>query len=556
MRSFVESDSDNDEEKNDDDWNSPSPHGHSSKPDLLPPPPPAGGPPPPPPREFFIYNFYLFSIIYHSAPPPGIAPPVKKFERGSSSTEVASESVAKKPNPVDIGAKGPNLFALAAGAAALKSIKPVEVKPIPATTAEVKPNPIIPEKSAEVEPSPVPSTPSSNVFSSKPFEPIASDTLPAFNNFNNNLGSTSPFKVNPPLFAGQINDPVPSPFTSNPFPLTQEAPSTEPVKTSRPKPPPPPPSKKNTITQPVKEKTDSGESDGWEVVNKEESPIQMVVVEKNSTDFDFIQPPDPDFNPFARVPQSIRDNNRPVSDLFSDDKMSFPPGKSTSIHEVHFPRDIFNNHSLIVASEIFAPPTSEPFTTLKEPERTRTPESPDEIFVPPILFSVKCTYDFEPNRPDDIVMTKDDILHIEREDGDWLFGVNETSKSKGWFPRNFVEVFDPYKSPEIVLPISKGKILYEYTAVRDDELTVVIGEVVSIYDKSGDWWKVENASGRTGVIPAMYIKELSDGEDDGGGVDVPVRSTSLSTGMDGGNPSLFDTSSEYANPPRRVSQNQ
>ncbi|PWN42572.1 hypothetical protein IE81DRAFT_301880 [Ceraceosorus guamensis] len=55
--------------------------------------------------------------------------------------------------------------------------------------------------------------------------------------------------------------------------------------------------------------------------------------------------------------------------------------------------------------------------------------------------------------------------------------------------------------------------LYDFEAQGDDELSVAENEKLTLVERENeDWWKVRNASGSEGVVPASYI-ELSDGED-------------------------------------------
>lgn len=57
-----------------------------------------------------------------------------------------------------------------------------------------------------------------------------------------------------------------------------------------------------------------------------------------------------------------------------------------------------------------------------------------------------------------------------------------------------------------------GKILYDFEAQGDDELTVVEGDTVYILNdkKSKDWWMVQHAkNGQSGVVPAQFVQPTS-----------------------------------------------
>ncbi|KAG9021876.1 cytoskeletal protein binding protein, partial [Tulasnella sp. UAMH 9824] len=60
--------------------------------------------------------------------------------------------------------------------------------------------------------------------------------------------------------------------------------------------------------------------------------------------------------------------------------------------------------------------------------------------------------------------------------------------------------------------------LYDFKAERDDELTVMEGETLTILDKEdGGWWKCRNWIGSEGVVPASYLEARTEsaGEVDG-----------------------------------------
>ncbi len=55
----------------------------------------------------------------------------------------------------------------------------------------------------------------------------------------------------------------------------------------------------------------------------------------------------------------------------------------------------------------------------------------------------------------------------------------------------------------------KGKVLYDFMAQGDDEVTVAAGDEVAVIDdsKSEDWWQVRRIkNGREGVVPSSYIE--------------------------------------------------
>ena len=54
----------------------------------------------------------------------------------------------------------------------------------------------------------------------------------------------------------------------------------------------------------------------------------------------------------------------------------------------------------------------------------------------------------------------------------------------------------------------KCRAIYDYKAVRGDELSIRVGDVITIIEKpEGGWWTGE-ISGVEGVFPANYVEEI------------------------------------------------
>lgn len=52
-----------------------------------------------------------------------------------------------------------------------------------------------------------------------------------------------------------------------------------------------------------------------------------------------------------------------------------------------------------------------------------------------------------------------------------------------------------------------AKVLYDFDAQGEDELTVKENDVVTIVDKENDeWWLVRSSGGQEGVVPAQYVE--------------------------------------------------
>lgn len=57
-------------------------------------------------------------------------------------------------------------------------------------------------------------------------------------------------------------------------------------------------------------------------------------------------------------------------------------------------------------------------------------------------------------------------------------------------------------------PIAFCKSLYDYTPNLPDELTLHVGDVISVYRKQDDGWWIGECNGSVGIFPATYVEAL------------------------------------------------
>lgn len=61
-------------------------------------------------------------------------------------------------------------------------------------------------------------------------------------------------------------------------------------------------------------------------------------------------------------------------------------------------------------------------------------------------------------------------------------------------------------------PIGQATVLYSYAGQTADELSVEVGVTVDILSKPDPlWWRVRDAQGNTGMLPATYLEEATSG---------------------------------------------
>ncbi|CAF0927877.1 unnamed protein product [Adineta ricciae] len=144
------------------------------------------------------------------------------------------------------------------------------------------------------------------------------------------------------------------------------------------------------------------------------------------------------------------------------------------------------------------------------------------------LFQVRAVYTYLPLHDDELSIEPNDIINVTRtvEEG-WYEG--RLNGKLGLFPSNYVtRIHDEQKLKtnkskqvnglnELVRneaakknsPI-KARVLYDYKATADDELTLAADDIVTVLDKNLEdegWWKGE-INGRIGVFPDNYVEEI------------------------------------------------
>ncbi|KAF1744146.1 hypothetical protein MXB_214 [Myxobolus squamalis] len=52
------------------------------------------------------------------------------------------------------------------------------------------------------------------------------------------------------------------------------------------------------------------------------------------------------------------------------------------------------------------------------------------------------------------------------------------------------------------------EVLYDYIAENEGDLSIKLGEILTVFEKNGDWWTAINSSGKKGHIPANYVEKI------------------------------------------------
>ncbi|XP_034395887.1 NADPH oxidase organizer 1a [Cyclopterus lumpus] len=115
------------------------------------------------------------------------------------------------------------------------------------------------------------------------------------------------------------------------------------------------------------------------------------------------------------------------------------------------------------------------------------------------------------NKPFKVVLDEKVDVLIKDQAGWWL--VENENKKMAWFPAPYLgklddddeddEEDDVNGSPEQGVMYTTVK---SYKATKDDEITVAIGAVVEVLQKSANGWWLIRYNGKGGYIPTMYLK--------------------------------------------------
>ncbi|KAJ3372283.1 actin organization and endocytosis protein [Allomyces arbusculus] len=144
-----------------------------------------------------------------------------------------------------------------------------------------------------------------------------------------------------------------------------------------------------------------------------------------------------------------------------------------------------------------APATASPFTAPTAAPTTDATSSEPE-------FQVTALYDYDSGNPDDLVCHEHDRLTVIQTDGEWYLARNAAG-AQGWIPTSYAARDGETPAAGSGTP---GRMLYEYVATHDDEVSAPEGADVVVVDESDpDWWTVEY-EGKTGVVPAAYVEKV------------------------------------------------
>ena len=110
-------------------------------------------------------------------------------------------------------------------------------------------------------------------------------------------------------------------------------------------------------------------------------------------------------------------------------------------------------------------------------------------------FLVQVVADYQAPFPDPIRANQDDMVVIDMEKQTnipgWVWCTHETGRS-GWVPKAYVYIHGTH-----------GKMVCDYDAI---ELTVNIGNILTVHKEESDFYWVTDQNGQQGWVPVSYVK--------------------------------------------------
>uniref|UniRef100_A0A3Q3W652 SH3 domain-containing protein n=1 Tax=Mola mola TaxID=94237 RepID=A0A3Q3W652_MOLML len=112
------------------------------------------------------------------------------------------------------------------------------------------------------------------------------------------------------------------------------------------------------------------------------------------------------------------------------------------------------------------------------------------------------------NKPFKVAMDEKVDVLIKDKAGWWL--VESEDKRMAWFPAPYLEALDEDQDEDDIDGTPERGMLYtavkSYKATKDDEITVAMGAVVEVIQKSENGWWLIRYNGKVGYIPSIYLK--------------------------------------------------
>lgn len=215
-----------------------------------------------------------------------------------------------------------------------------------------------------------------------------------------------------------------------------------------------------------------------------------------------VKPPEAKYEPYAGSSEASRAQSRmsmsPVT-LKKADSMS--PIVTSSI-----PNGTPSTQS--TASTVSVPPAA----AAAAPVASTTAAASTAAPTGGLRQQVRALYNYDATEDSELSFKANErLVVLQKDDSGWWQG--ELNGRVGMFPSNFVEVVDPNAPTKEVASEQKElggqcKVLYDYKADSDSELTIKEGEVLTVESEDEGWFFGFNSKGESGRFPSNYVQQL------------------------------------------------
>nr|XP_057905014.1 NADPH oxidase organizer 1-like isoform X1 [Doryrhamphus excisus] len=193
---------------------------------------------------------------------------------------------------------------------------------------------------------------------------------------------------------------------------------------------------------------------------------------------------------------------------YCDKLLRSDPQVNQSVHLIQFlhPKDAelqpnYSENSVV----IMAPEGDATWNTVQSP-------GGGSVTQPFATETYRCVAPFETkdtkNKPFKVALNEKVDVLMKDKAGWWL--VENEDKSMAWFPAPYLARLDDEPEDDSVDGLPERGMLYNvtksYQAHNDDEMTVSLGAVVEVLQKSENGWWLIRYKAKAGYIPSMYLK--------------------------------------------------
>merc|ERR1712137_245637 len=189
-----------------------------------------------------------------------------------------------------------------------------------------------------------------------------------------------------------------------------------------------------------------------------------------------------------------------IQNFISVNKTGLQPPKPTEYEPYKGKHEQFKKKSIPVAVAVTT--RTEPAATTTQPTSMRgSGGGVEKVTRNPSASSVKAKalYEYVAADATELSFAVGDIINVTKQDASgWWEGENKGKH--GMFPGNYVEL----------VAADDGKkrcvVKFEFIASSADELTIKVGETVTIDTEASGWYSGTNSRGESGLFPANYVE--------------------------------------------------